>query len=72
MITSAILIHIQLKYKVKSLKVFLIKLYCFSSCNVLYREIIPMKIHPLRADFEFYSRQEININHAANQEEEIA
>ena len=29
-----------------------------------------MKIHPLRADFEFYSRQEIN--HAANQEEEIA
>ena len=31
-----------------------------------------MKIYPLRADFEFYSRQEINIDHAANQEEEIA
>ena len=29
-----------------------------------------MKIYPLRADF--YSRQEINIDHAANQEEEIA
>ena len=27
--TSAILIHIQLKYKVKSFKVFLIQFYCF-------------------------------------------